>query len=411
MSKGNMFLGMARGKVGDIVFSRTNGQQVVRAHTAVIKNPQTESQMIQRIFLNTIAQAYSKMSAIVDHSFEGVQEGQKTMEFFMSRNLKALRTRVRTAINAGTMYNEIYEFSPISSNILAINTYEIAKGSLPAISVQTTGDDGTMGFALTENTYGGIISQYGLQRGDQLTFVALVESPSGERAFNFVRVILDPQDALEQDLPLDTHFIENGSVYHPNVRNEGSFVSLVYENGVVKFSLTSGYMLASAIIVSRKGTDGVWKRSNATLLANSDSAELTYDLQTCLDMLRQGDIAGLNARYLNNSGIGVLPNTAIDANYITALTFRGEAVERGAVLDLEEPSSETPTTAVFTCAGADGMSVGLVNSNGEFVSGCSGTVENGTCTITAPFGSWQVNGRMVAKQGSEIVDTYCTVSA
>ena len=71
MSKGNMLLGHARGKVGSLVFSRANGKQIVRSRAEVVKNPRTEQQMVQRIMLNTIAQAYSQMKAITDHSFQG----------------------------------------------------------------------------------------------------------------------------------------------------------------------------------------------------------------------------------------------------------------------------------------------------------------------------------------------------
>ena len=91
MSKGNMLLGHARGKVGSLVFSRANGKQIVRAKADVVANPQTEAQVIQRIMLNTVAQAYSKMASICDHSFQGVQKGAKSMSYFMKVNLNKLR--------------------------------------------------------------------------------------------------------------------------------------------------------------------------------------------------------------------------------------------------------------------------------------------------------------------------------
>ena len=48
MAKGNMLQGMARGSVGDIVFSRTKGQQVARVRNRRPTNPQTNMQMRQR---------------------------------------------------------------------------------------------------------------------------------------------------------------------------------------------------------------------------------------------------------------------------------------------------------------------------------------------------------------------------
>ena len=73
----------------------------MRSRAEVVKNPQTEKQMVQRIILNTIAQAYSRMSPITDHSFEGIQTGQASMSFFMHRNMDSLRQKVANEIQAG----------------------------------------------------------------------------------------------------------------------------------------------------------------------------------------------------------------------------------------------------------------------------------------------------------------------
>lgn len=49
MSKGNMFLGYARGKVGSLVFARRKGEQITRAHNAHPANPKTPAQIYQRM--------------------------------------------------------------------------------------------------------------------------------------------------------------------------------------------------------------------------------------------------------------------------------------------------------------------------------------------------------------------------
>ena len=308
MSKGNMLLGHARGKVGDLVFSRSNGQQVVRARAAVVKNPQTEAQMIQRIFLNTISQSYSNMVQIVDHSYEGVQKGQKTMEMFLSRNLKNLRTKVQQAVEKGSLYSEIFEFSPIASNFFAVNDYEIAKGTLPEIQVSSASDDAKMSMVAPENTYKSILDHYGLNRGDQLTFVAIVSNGNGRRVFKFARVILDPVNADGTEADITSAFIANGTINLPNGRNEGEFTTIEHADGKILFSFTPNYQHAAAVIVSRRRSDGEWLRSNATLKQNEDSAELTYSLQQALDMLQSGALDSLSSQYLNNAGTGAVPN-------------------------------------------------------------------------------------------------------
>lgn len=94
MAKGNLFLGVARGSVGDVTFYSKNGGQVSRVRRRSIKNPSTQAQLVQRAVLATIAKAYAAGSIIFDHSFEGVPTGEKSQARFMSRNLDLLRSYV-----------------------------------------------------------------------------------------------------------------------------------------------------------------------------------------------------------------------------------------------------------------------------------------------------------------------------
>lgn len=309
MSKGNMLLGHARGKVGSLVFSRANGKQIVRSRAEVVKNPRTEQQMVQRIMLNTIAQAYSQMKAITDHSFQGLSEGQACMSFFMQRNLNNLRKKVASLRAQGWTWEEIYEFSPLKTNFLAINDYEIAKGTLPSITTVVATAGANMGFAVSANTYEAIISDYGLKRGDQLTFVAVCAPSVGKREFHFARVILDPRDSDGSEAALTTAFASDNAVTMANNKNEGDFTVLSYADGVMAFNFgqAANDIIGSAIIVSRKASDGSWLRSNATLVQNSDAADLVYTMQDCLTMLQDAGLDSLSDLYLNNAGVGSLP--------------------------------------------------------------------------------------------------------
>ena len=94
MSKGNLFLGMGRGKIGDIVLYRKNGEQAARTRNRAPKNPKSNGQLYQRAIMATIMQAYSAGKAIFDHSFQNRSVGAKNMNEFMSRNLKMLRAEI-----------------------------------------------------------------------------------------------------------------------------------------------------------------------------------------------------------------------------------------------------------------------------------------------------------------------------
>lgn len=297
-----MLLGQARGKVGDLVFSRSNGQQVTRARAAVVKNPQTETQMIQRIILNTVAQAYSRMSAITDHSFEGIQAGQPSMSYYMSKNLNSLRSKLAEEIAEGYDLGSIYAFSPVSTNQYAANRYIIAKGTLPEVPA-TFGPQNVGRVVVAGSTYADIINAFGLQRGDQLTFVATQGASGANTTFHFARVILSPTNADGSEAPLDTPFLADGAINLPSPRNEGQFATLQWTDGNIDFNFSAKPISGVAVIVSRQSANGTWLRSNATLeMSDAAVAGFQLSMQECLDMFATGGVETLNSRYLNNSG-------------------------------------------------------------------------------------------------------------
>lgn len=343
MSKGNMLLGHARGKVGSLVFSRSNGQQVVRARAEVVKNPQTETQMVQRIILNTIAQAYSRMSEIVDHSFEGVAPGLASMAYFNSKNMDALRNKIKIALADGKSYDEVLAFSPLNSATFCPNSFLIAKGTLPEIVAENVGGYRAAMPHIAGNTYADVIAAYGLERGDQLTFVTINGSYANGTTFHFARVILDPinEDMTQADLSVP--FIADGAINLPNGRNEGEFNTLEFDTARVLFSLTQRNLLGCAIIVSRKSADGTWKRSRAYINAYDDNIVGFFpSLQDCLDALVAGGLDALNARYLNNAGTGRLQNqeAPIPTTTIASGTCDGTALTAGGTASVNGGSRE-----------------------------------------------------------------------
>ena len=131
MAKGNMFQGMARGKVGDIVFSRLNGEQISRVRNRNPRNPRTNAQLYQRAIMATVMQAYSQGKAIFDHSFEGFAKGAECQRRFMHLNSKALRELIASEIAAGTAAANC-NAAVIGPGIKAAtpNPYIISEGSL-----------------------------------------------------------------------------------------------------------------------------------------------------------------------------------------------------------------------------------------------------------------------------------------
>lgn len=341
-----MLLGHARGKVGSLVFSRSNGQQITRARAEVVKNPQTDAQMVQRILLNTVAQAYSKMSAIVDHSFEGIPAGQKSMSYFMKKNLDSLRQVL--AAQKGDLGTEPY-VSPINSNILAVNDYEISKGSLPIVEPSQVVGSGIMS-GVTTNTYAAVINKFGLQRGDQLTIVMIEENNQNLLSFRYARIILDPRNLDGSEAPLSTAFFTGNAVTLPNPKNETNGIGFALEEGEITFTPVD-YCVAGAMIVSRQKEDGTWLRSNSHLIAGEEGTMISFSVQDALDDFKAGSIDIINPRYLNNAGRGGVATTqetpefsisAVAGTGISRVTGSG-TYKRGANVTLEATVSSGRT--------------------------------------------------------------------
>lgn len=303
-----MLLGHARGKVGDVVFSRVNGQQITRARAAVVKNPQTEKQMIQRIILNTVIQAYSRMAEICDHSFEGVAVGQDNMSKFMRENMSILRKYVADYAAENGTFVGCYAFVPKGLNMFTPNNWKIATGQLPEVNLAsvspTEGAKINITSAEVIPTYGEIITSLGLQRGDQLTFIGQELYTDGRAAFKFARVILDPREADGSQADITTPFLDNGSVNKPSPRNEGSDIVFTTAANELVFDLGENSQYGAAVIVSRQKSDGSWLRSNSAIqLAENIPYTLVgaMDMQEAIDYALSGGIELESDRYLNNA--------------------------------------------------------------------------------------------------------------
>lgn len=368
-----MLLGQARGKVGSLVFSRQNGKQVTRAKAESVRNPQTEKQVVQRIILNTISQAYSRMSAITDHSFEGKTNPAENMAAFMKRNMNDLRSKIAAAVAAGDSFSDIFNFAPIGSANFVYNPLVISQGALPKVPViSVTSGTGAKTGAVALNTYQGVIDAFNLQRGDQLTFINICEDNLGNKYFYYNRVILNPVDENGVNLPLSTAFIADGDIVSPSPKNEGSFAALQYAADGITFAIGNTDVKAAAVIVSREKGDGSWARSEASLILDPQAIEESIDamtLQDAIDAFSENSVGLDNAKYLNNA------------------SFKGGA------------SAQAPVGEKVTISVSCNQAQGSVSGGGRKVVGTSVTV------VATPkegyrFAGWYENNALVSNNAS-----------
>lgn len=177
MAKGNMFQGMATGKIGDVVFARANGEQISRVRNRHPKNPRTNKQMYQRAVMATVMQAYSAGQEIFNHAFQGKSVGAENQRAFLSKNAKLLRGLIAAELVAGTPALNCNAAVVAPGAITPVpNEYMISEGTYPQNIFAW--DDAEKAFTLPTATEGDTVAAYaqrlGLTAGDIYTFVVMV---------------------------------------------------------------------------------------------------------------------------------------------------------------------------------------------------------------------------------------------
>lgn len=308
MAKGNMLLGMARGKVGDIVFTRRNGEQVTRPRVRRVKNPKTEGQQIQRMIFASVIAAYSRCKSICDHSFEGVKYGADSQAKFMSENLKRLRAFYPNSSKPDNRPVDTMAFALPNDIAMAGAGLVIARGSIPAPAVAVDGDGVLQGFgtgAGTDRSVKGVLAGLGAQKGDQITACAIRSIGQGYKfaksryvvdSSNKPNELTDPWDATgKSDI-----FDKDKTEVDPNVQ---IVVGAANAGSIISVSNDKDDIVAAAIIISRRDGEK-WLRSDAILYNASDEAAF-YSAAYALPYWQFSgtDIVTTDPRYLNNADI------------------------------------------------------------------------------------------------------------
>lgn len=303
MAKGNLFQGMGRGKVGDVVFSRLNGEQVSRVRNRHPKNPQTNKQLVQRAIMATVMAAYSAGREIFDHSFQGYSVGAGCQRRFLSLNANALRTLMAAEWDTAAAEESLAKVTAPKIQTPIPNQYVISEGSL-------TQDLFTLAVANTIPTWqlpdaneGETIAQYaarvGLNTGDIYTFVVIATRQLAEDvlykalgiasveydtiyrgSFAWVRLItknLASASAAAQSAKVTDLFdLEFGGVGSDENLSNFDIVDPIGAGDVIPtFTDISSQGYSMALIKSRRDVD---LRSNATMIvANPDEFGLYWN--------------------------------------------------------------------------------------------------------------------------------------
>lgn len=91
MSKRSLFWGHGSGKLGEAVFYRAGGEQRTRAYTAIVKNPRTYAQALQRTKLNNMVGAFKDLKVVVESYIKPTKSSQSPFNAFFAENWKRNR--------------------------------------------------------------------------------------------------------------------------------------------------------------------------------------------------------------------------------------------------------------------------------------------------------------------------------
>lgn len=175
-----MFLGFARGSVGDVTFYRANGQQLARARNRNPSNPRTAKQLVQRAVMASVSRLYSLGRVIFDHSWQGEKVGSGSQRGFVRDNNPILRNLVVSELNSGVM--DVNARSRVSAPktpvAVPFDGLKISNGDYVQQFFTRVVDGGVSHYVAPAATAGQTIAQYaaanGLVAGDIYTFLAIV---------------------------------------------------------------------------------------------------------------------------------------------------------------------------------------------------------------------------------------------
>lgn len=352
----------SEGKYGDLTLYNSNGETIGRK-VVTPQNPQTEAQTLQRVIYRAVVMLYAMFKDLCCHSFEGYSNGYECMNIFKKLNINYLRERATALQRSGQSLRQFYQFSPLKSRLQMPCAGIISQGSLNKVTVSIDAEGGHKACVNSpDRTYGGFVNAWGLQRGDQLTFVT-VQKLEGEYNVEMARLILNPRNADGSGAPMTTEIVDSqGEFPCSNWKNRLNFSTFEFDTDHFNFVLgRGGIVVAAGIIVSRKDKSGDWFRSNCQLVLNE--AGFGSDLCSLAEAVEKSyivnDIDMESEYYLNNAGGGGTGST-------------GDSTPSG---------------------GSGGVTPGQPTyNNTATINGVSQSIAGGSVTATAPVTSVAVSG-------------------
>lgn len=384
MAKARFCKGLRRGSTKTETYStlatRKDGRiQIIKDRVTDIANPQTISQMQQRVIFATVASAAKHMYPLISISQQDETKPEYARQLFISQNVELLKRTVGKRVGLQNHY--MSAFAPKNNDQLIPNSYQVSKGSLtvpeylvpktgveaggstfqyaafdmPGINVSEGGSvsyDMRMGTLKIGQTYTAADLWrilFGLEPGDQLTFPQIAGDEISQEMLQGSAVVdktlvtsfAAPRLVLLSDMPQTSITIPAEptaaaviAVLRAGVNTEASFAPLVdnllqdvdideVEEDDVYFYISTEYDKVYGVL------DGTIRALGVILSrkdANGKWQYSTSNLCCVWDFISQNSGADYFGFTLDNAISTYLPSAQTDAN--------GNFLQRGGESDI-----------------------------------------------------------------------------
>lgn len=365
MSKARWADGLRRGSTKTKTYStlstRKEGRvQIIKDRVYDVANPQTISQMQQRVIFGTVTSAAKHMYDLISISQEGETKPEYARQLFISQNVEFLKSVVGRRI--GTNRHYLAAYAPKNNQQLIPNSYIVSKGSLqlPEIFVVKTEDNkGSFG-AIAYETVGELgavpFGQYtvaqlweimfDLKAGDQLTFPQIYGNGIAQEMLNgsnvedktLVTTFCAPRIVLKKEMPTDLVTVNSETTaetikaaLRSGVSMDDSFERIVnniigeiaiddtaddtllcvLNNNYAYLMGVNGedYIRALGVILSRKNSDGKWQYSTTQLcclwdfIANNEGVDyFGFTIENAISTYLASAQTDANGNFLQRGG-------------------------------------------------------------------------------------------------------------
>lgn len=199
MAKGSLFFAKARGKIGQIVLSNVNGQEVARSYNENPANPKTANQMYQRGLFADVVKFYTRgQQNFFKFAFENKKKTESDYNAFVRENM----------INGCYLTKEVID-DPVYPKV---GQFIMTQGSIPSAGYEFAMDDDILGVEL----YVGTHSQLQIGKVSGISKLLKVWNPAVQDGDIITLCTITSDCTFDGNLPMYSYIgVESADAHEP----------------------------------------------------------------------------------------------------------------------------------------------------------------------------------------------------